>query len=132
MDAWLAEMKGRRKETASCQKGTKANPGKMEEYPDEMKCVILHEEVSKEEAVVKIFGALKKLYGDRHLAVGRRGEPKEQTRGNCGSLLQKDDPQCRSGTAQGKCRKEKSNQVQCGIRSLERMDISRNREAAMT
>jgi hypothetical protein len=36
-----------------------------------------HEEVSKEEATVETLGALKKLHGDWHLAVGRHGKLKE-------------------------------------------------------
>jgi hypothetical protein len=44
-----------------------------------------HQEVTKEEATVQTFGALKKRYGDRHLAVGRQGQPKKRTRGNGGS-----------------------------------------------
>jgi hypothetical protein len=85
MDAWLAEMKDGTKETAACQETTEANPEKMEANPGEMRSVTEHEEVPKEEPTVESFGALKKWRGDRHLAVGRCEEPKEQTRGNCGS-----------------------------------------------
>jgi hypothetical protein len=41
-----------------------------------------HEVVPKEEAAVKTFGALKKRYWDRHLAVGRRGKPKKRIQGD--------------------------------------------------
>jgi hypothetical protein len=34
--------------------------------------IVVHEEVSKDEAAVKTVGTLKKWYGDKHLAVGRR------------------------------------------------------------
>jgi hypothetical protein len=45
----------------------------------------VHEEVHKEEAAVKLIGALKKRHGSRHLAVGRRCQPKKRTQGNGGS-----------------------------------------------
>jgi hypothetical protein len=70
MDVWLAEMKDGQKETVAYQEGTETNPDKMEANPDEMKSVTVHEEVPKEEAAVKSFGALKKWHGDWHLAVG--------------------------------------------------------------
>jgi hypothetical protein len=80
MDAWLTELKAGRKEMAACQEAMEANL-------DEMKSITVHEEVSKKEAIVKSSGKLKKRRGDRHLPVGRRGEPKERTRGNCGSRM---------------------------------------------
>jgi hypothetical protein len=43
------------------------------------------QEVTKEEATVKYFGAVKKRNGDRYLAVGRREKPKELTQGKGGS-----------------------------------------------
>jgi hypothetical protein len=39
-----------------------------------------------------------------------------------GPLPQRDDPPCRSGTAQGKLR-EKLDQAQCGTRNFEKTDI---------
>jgi hypothetical protein len=44
-----------------------------------------HEEVPKEEASVNTFRALKKRHGDRHLAIGRCGQPKKWTQGDGGS-----------------------------------------------
>jgi hypothetical protein len=48
-----------------------------EANPEELKSVAVHEEVRKEEATLTTVRALKKRYGDRHLAVGcRRNGPK--------------------------------------------------------
>jgi hypothetical protein len=46
------------------------NPEKMEANPDEMKSVMVHEEVPEEEAIMISFAALKNWHGDQHLAVG--------------------------------------------------------------
>jgi hypothetical protein len=51
----------------------------------EIGSVSVHEEVPKEEATVKTFRALKKRYGDQHLAVGRRLQLKKWTQGKGGS-----------------------------------------------
>jgi hypothetical protein len=59
LDAGLAEMKDSPKEMAARQEMTEANPEKMEAKSGEMKCVMVHEEVPKEEATVEPFGALK-------------------------------------------------------------------------
>jgi hypothetical protein len=53
--------------------------------PEEMKSVAVPEEVPEKHAVVKPVGGLRKRYRGQKLAAGRRGEPKELTRGNCGS-----------------------------------------------
>jgi hypothetical protein len=53
--------------------------------PEDMKSGVEHWEVPTEEAVVKSLGIMKKLHRGRHLAAGQRGEPKELTRGDCGS-----------------------------------------------
>jgi hypothetical protein len=58
--------------------------GKME-ATEELESEAEHEEVPKEEAAVETFGALKKWYGDWHLAVRRCGQPKKWTKGNGGS-----------------------------------------------
>jgi hypothetical protein len=52
---------------------------------EEMKSVAEHQEVPKEDASVKSSGAIKKRHRCRHLAAGRLEEPKELTRGDCGS-----------------------------------------------
>jgi hypothetical protein len=67
------------------QEATEAYPEIVEVNPAEMESEAVHEEISKEEAAVKSFGALKKQHGDRHLAVGRCGKLKEQTQGKGGS-----------------------------------------------
>jgi hypothetical protein len=79
MDAWLAEMKGGRKETTASQEVAEAYAGKMEANPEEMKSVAEHEKVPKEEAAVKSFGALKKRRRGGYLAAGHHGKPKERT-----------------------------------------------------
>jgi hypothetical protein len=43
---------------------------KTEAHPEEMKSVVVHEEIPKEEAAVKTCRAPKKRHGDQHLAVG--------------------------------------------------------------
>jgi hypothetical protein len=55
---------------------------KMEANPEEIKSVVVHEEVLRAEVVVKTVTALKGLYCVRHLAVGRHRQPKKRTQGN--------------------------------------------------
>jgi hypothetical protein len=62
---------------------------------------------SREGPKVHVWG-LKKRHRVRHLAVRRRGDPKERTPEETGRCQQKDDPSCRSGTAQGTHRQEES------------------------
>jgi hypothetical protein len=57
----------------------------LEEYPEEIKSIAVHEEDPMEKAAVKYSGTMKKRHMGQHLAAGRRGEPKELTRGDCGS-----------------------------------------------
>jgi hypothetical protein len=47
--------------------------------------VAVHKEVPKEEAAVKTVRAQKKLYGDRHLAIGRCRQLRKWTQGDGGS-----------------------------------------------
>jgi hypothetical protein len=49
---------------------------------EEMKSIVEHQEVSKEEAAVETFGTLKNRYGDRHLAVGRHKQLKKWAQGS--------------------------------------------------
>jgi hypothetical protein len=56
-----------------------------EANPEENEAMAKHKEVPKEEAALEIIGALKDRYGDRHLAVGRRRQPKKRTQGDGGS-----------------------------------------------
>jgi hypothetical protein len=51
----------------------------------EMKSVAMHEEFRKEDASVKSLGTMNNWHGNRHLAAGRRKEPKELIRGDCAS-----------------------------------------------
>jgi hypothetical protein len=54
--------------------------------PEEgMESEVEYREVHTEEAAVKFSGKIKKRHRGRHLAAGRYGEPKELTRGDCGS-----------------------------------------------
>jgi hypothetical protein len=54
----------------------KANPEKMESESE-------HREVPNEDAVLTPVKGQKKRHRGRHLTAGRRGEPKELTRGDC-------------------------------------------------
>jgi hypothetical protein len=56
-----------------------------EANPEDMESEVERREVPTEEAAVKSSGTMKKGQRGRHLAAGRRGEPKELTRGDCGS-----------------------------------------------
>jgi hypothetical protein len=56
---------------------------------EEMKSVEEHQEVPKQVAAVETIGALKAQYGDRHLAIECRQQPKKWTQGDggCGKNL---------------------------------------------
>jgi hypothetical protein len=69
----------------ACQEVTEAYPEKMETNPEEMQSEAVHEEVLKEEASVKSFGAMKKWHRGQNVAAGSYRKPKEQTQGNGGS-----------------------------------------------
>jgi hypothetical protein len=51
----------------------------------ELESIAVHEEFPKEKAAVKNVRALKKLYGNRHLAVGRCRQLKKRVQGDGGS-----------------------------------------------
>jgi hypothetical protein len=53
--------------------------------PEEMESDSNHQEAPKEDVVVKPVKGRKKRHRGRMLAAGRHGEPKELTRGDCGS-----------------------------------------------
>jgi hypothetical protein len=96
-------LRAHRNERTACQEATEANPEKMvpsdraiailemmeatdlKANPEEMESESGHREISKEDAVAKPVKGRKKRHRDRHLAAGRRGEPKELNRGDCGS-----------------------------------------------
>jgi hypothetical protein len=78
--------------TMACQETTEANPETTEACQDskepsteEMESEVESREVPTEEAIVKSSRTMKKRHRGRRIAAGRRGEPKELTRGNCGS-----------------------------------------------
>jgi DNA repair exonuclease SbcCD ATPase subunit len=77
MAAWLEEMKDDRKETTPCQEVAKS-------YSEEMRSVV-HQEVPKAKAVVETVRALEDQYGDWHLDVGHRQQPKKWTQADGGS-----------------------------------------------
>jgi hypothetical protein len=80
-----ANMNAWREETLSCQVTTAACLDSQEPNPEDMKSEVEHREVPTEEAAVKSTGTMMKRHRGRHLAAGRRGEPKKLTRGDCGS-----------------------------------------------
>jgi predicted kinase len=71
---------------------TKANREKMEAMdlkanPEKMESELEHRKVRKKDATVKRVKERNKQERDWHLAVGRHREPKELTRGDCGSQM---------------------------------------------
>jgi hypothetical protein len=84
MDAWIAETKDEQKETMARQVTTEACQDSKEPSPEDMASEVERREVPTEEAAVKSSRTMKKRHRGRHVAAGRRGEPKELTRGDCG------------------------------------------------
>jgi hypothetical protein len=82
VDAWIADMKDGRKETMACQEKTEVRLECGEPTSVDMEPEAAHRE---EEAAVMPVGGLRKRSRDQNLAEGRRGQPKERTRGYCGS-----------------------------------------------
>jgi hypothetical protein len=80
-----AEMRAWRKVTTACQEGMEASLESKEPASVETEFESEHKDVPKEEAAVEIFGALKELYWDRHLAVGCRRQLQKRTQGDGGS-----------------------------------------------
>jgi hypothetical protein len=78
-DAWLAEMKASRKETAVCQETPEANPGTMEGNPDETKSVTVIEEAPKS-CRSEFFGSIEELSRGSATSCRVTREPKERTR----------------------------------------------------
>jgi hypothetical protein len=74
-----------RSEAAGSQEATEANTEKTEPDRGIMQSAVEHQIVPKEEAVVKPVEGRKKRRRGRKLPAGRRGEPKELTRSDCGS-----------------------------------------------
>jgi hypothetical protein len=75
-------MKAWRKVMTACQETMEAYLERKEPIPEEMASVGTHPEGFNEETAVETVGTLKDRYGDRHLAVGRRRQPKKWTQGD--------------------------------------------------
>jgi hypothetical protein len=80
IDEWMTDIKDARKETTTCNKAKKTVLD-----PEMMQSVEEHQEVPRENAIVKSVKGRKKRRRGRKSTAGRRGEPKKLTRGNCGS-----------------------------------------------
>jgi hypothetical protein len=85
LDAWITDIKDAWKKMTACQEVTGANPEKIEPDLGKMQSVEEHQEIPKENSIVKPVKGRKKRHRDRKPAAGRRGEPNELTRGDCGS-----------------------------------------------
>jgi hypothetical protein len=72
-------------ETTVCHEETEAAIEKIEPDSVTMQSVAEHREAPEEDAVVKPVRGRKKRHRGPKQAAGRRGEPKELTRGDCGS-----------------------------------------------
>jgi hypothetical protein len=79
-----ANMNAWRKETMTCKETTEARLECKKPTPKDMEA--MHWEVPKENAAMETGKTPSKRHRDRHLVAGRRGKPKELTRGDCGSL----------------------------------------------
>lgn len=87
-----ANLNACQKETVACQEMTEAIPVTMEACqdimepsPEEMESGMERREVPTEMAAVNSLGAMKKQHRGRRVTAGQRGEPKELSRGDCGS-----------------------------------------------
>jgi hypothetical protein len=76
--AWLEKMKARGEVTED-------HPEKREGNTEEMKSILEHQEVPKEEAAVETIKALEDRYGNQRLTVRRRGWLNKRTQGHGGS-----------------------------------------------
>jgi hypothetical protein len=85
VNVWIADMKKDRKETMSCHVTTDACQDSKELNLEDVKFEVEHREVPMEETAVKSSRTMKKRHKGRHLVAGRRGEPNELPRGDCGS-----------------------------------------------
>jgi hypothetical protein len=72
-------------ETTACYEATEADIEKIEPDPGMMQSEGGNREVPKEDALVKHVKGRKNRHRGWKIAAGRRGEPKELTRGICGS-----------------------------------------------
>jgi hypothetical protein len=72
-------------EMTVCHELTETDTEKIQPNPRIMQSVAEHQEVLKEDAVMKTVEGWKQQHRGQKLAAGRRGGPKELTRGDCGS-----------------------------------------------
>jgi hypothetical protein len=83
LDAKNAQLDARHERMMACLGKTEATDLKVN--PEEMQSEAEYRDVPMEHAAVKPVGGRKKRHRGRHLAAGRRGPPKDLTRGDCGS-----------------------------------------------
>jgi hypothetical protein len=81
----LAKLGAHHERTMACQETTEARLECREPTSVDMESEAEHREFPQKEAAVKSNGKMRKWYRGRHLDAGLRGEPKELTRGGCGS-----------------------------------------------
>jgi hypothetical protein len=113
-----------RKESTACQDAMEVNPERKEPNSDEKEAVVERQEVPKEDApVAKTVNERRKWHRGRKLTAGRRGEPKELIREDCGSR-RKLAAACRKVSRRAKVARRKRNvcrkiwtEVNCGSRS---------------
>jgi hypothetical protein len=72
-------------ETTACHKTTEMDTKKIQPDPRMVHSAAEHQEVPKEDAIVKPVKGRKKRHRGRKLAAGRRGDPNELIQGICGS-----------------------------------------------
>jgi hypothetical protein len=85
VNAWIAYTRDDRKETMSSQVMTVVCMHSEELNLEDMESEVDHREVPTKETAVKFSGTMKKQHRGQHLAAGQCGEPKQLTRGDCGS-----------------------------------------------
>jgi hypothetical protein len=106
----MTEMRAWREERKADQETREATDS--EANPEEKQCEAEQGKIPKEEAAVKSSGTMKKRHRGRHLAAGRRGEPKEtdprrlRIPEEVGCRLQEGVPPCKSGMTQEEHRQE--------------------------
>jgi hypothetical protein len=81
----MAKMRTWREERTTVREARKATDKKAN--PEEMESALEHREVSKEDSIVKSVKGRKTRHRGRKITTGRRAEPKELTRGDCGSRM---------------------------------------------
>jgi hypothetical protein len=85
IDACILDIKNERKEMMACQDAMEANLVKTEPREEMMQSTEEHQVVPREDAIVIPVRGRKRRHRGQKEAAGRRGEPKELTRGDRGS-----------------------------------------------